>query len=75
MLAAIKAKMVAGLLYSLIRNLLSAIKPEDFKGFIDTVILDPIERYVESTPNKWDDLLLLPIKQIREVLDIPDNDV
>ena len=45
-----------------------------FKKFAD-MGLDFIEDYVANTPNKYDDLVVLPLcKTIRAAFDIPDDD-
>lgn len=47
---------------------------EDMKKWID-MGLDLIEDSVEASPNKTDDMIVLPIcKLVREALSVPDND-
>lgn len=62
----------------LIKNavlLLLTLVPKDLlKGLLDS-LLDWVEDTIQSTENKWDDALVLPLcEAIRKQLDVPDND-
>lgn len=65
-----KDKMIVWLL-GMITERLGA---EDLKKWVD-MALDLIEDKVAATPNKYDDMLVLPvIAMCRKAFDIPDND-
>lgn len=50
------------------------LQAEDLKKWVD-MALDLVEDKVKSTPNKYDDLIVLPIIELcRKTFDIPDND-
>jgi len=62
-------------LSSLITSLLKAIDPQTLKDGMDA-LLDVVEDKVQSSENKIDDTIVLPIcSLIRQAFDIPDNDV
>ncbi len=62
------------LLTYLLPALLKALKPEMLQSVVDT-LLDKVEKLVEESPNKIDDLIVLPlVKIIRDTFNIPDND-
>ncbi len=65
-----KGKMIVWLLGMVVERLEAA----DLKKWVD-MALDMIEDKVAATPNKYDDLIVLPIIAIcRKTFDIPDND-
>ena len=50
------------------------LQSEDLKKWVDYA-LDMIEKKVEESPTKYDDLIVLPIINLgRKAFDIPDND-
>ncbi len=61
---------IAELLAVALKNL----SADAFKKVIDAA-LDKVEDAVTSSPNKWDDALVLPLAtKIRELLQVEDND-
>lgn len=54
--------------------IMERLQAEDLKKWVDYA-LDMIEKKVEESPNKLDDLIVLPIISLgRKTFDIPDND-
>ncbi len=50
------------------------LQAEDLKKWVDWA-LDLVEAKIEATPNKYDDMIALPIIALaRKTFDIPDND-
>jgi hypothetical protein len=58
----------------LVSIMMQRLKSEDMKKWIDQG-LDMLEDKIAETPNKTDDLVLLPLIGImRDAMSIPDND-
>ncbi len=58
----------------LLGMMIERLGSEDLKKWVD-MALDLIEDKVKDTPNKYDDMIALPIIAIcRKTFDIPDND-
>lgn len=58
----------------LVGMLLERVKSEEVKKWIDAGI-DLLEDKIVETPNKVDDMVVLPVlKILREAMSIPDND-
>ena len=58
----------------LVGEMISRLKAEDIKVWIDKG-LDMLENKIAETPNKADDMVVLPmIGVLRSALSIPDND-
>jgi hypothetical protein len=54
--------------------MMERLQAEDLKKWVDYA-LDIIEKKVEESPNKFDDMIVLPIIKLgRSQFDIPDND-
>ena len=54
--------------------MIERLQAEDLKKWVDYA-LDLIEDKVAATPNKFDDMIVLPIINMdRKQFDIPDND-
>jgi hypothetical protein len=54
--------------------IMDRLQSEDLKKWVDYA-LDMIENKVKESPNKLDDMIVLPIIQLgRSTFDIPDND-
>ena len=54
--------------------MIERMQSEDLKKWVDWA-LDLIEEKVAATPNKYDDMIVLPIiNMARKQFDIPDND-
>jgi hypothetical protein len=66
----IKDKLIVWLMGVMIARL----QDEDLKKWVDWA-LDLVEEKVKESPNKYDDMIVLPIcKLARATFDIPDND-
>jgi hypothetical protein len=58
----------------LVSVLFGTLKPDLLREVVDTV-LDVVEKRVTDTPNKVDDVLVLPLcATIRNAFNIPDDD-
>jgi hypothetical protein len=57
-----------------VKMFIDKLDPEDLKKWMD-MGLDIIEDKVADSPNKTDDMIVLPLcRLVREALSIPDND-
>jgi hypothetical protein len=59
---------------TLVNSLLSSVLKDATREKIDLWI-DEMESYVISTPNKFDDTLLYFFKWLRQIIELPDDDV
>jgi hypothetical protein len=59
---------------TLVNSLLSSVPKDATREKIDLWI-DEMESYVISTPNKFDDTLLYFFKWLRQIIELPDDDV